>query len=591
MRRRKSTGSSLIGAALFWCFAVGAFGGEAVAPRSFATRDRQPVALAFSQERARLLVANRKSGSLSVVDRATARVVAEHDVGRGLADLVALPDGRRVLVVDQAGDAVLLLDLQDDGARVIERKAVSPDPVGVVVLPDGFSCVVASLGTRRLTFLTLDGEGTTPKFSTVRTLDLPFAPRKMVSVRDGTRLVVADAFGGRLAVVDPARGVLETVRTLPAHNIRGLAVSPDGRTLVLALQTLHRKTRTDFEGVHWGTLLSNHLRAIPVDSLLAAGSDADLAREGRLIDLGNFGNAAGDPAGAAFDRGGGLVVALAGVDEVALARSTSRVIQRVGVGRGPTAVAVSPDGRTVYVADTFDDTISIVDLPTGLWRGLVRLGPRPELDPVARGERLFYDARLSHDGWMSCQSCHTEGHTNSLVSDTLGDGSYGAPKLVPSLLGVGATAPWAWNGSMERLEDQVRSSIETTMRGRTPTARQVEDLTVYLRSLAPPRPLEANLDQEAIARGREVFRARKCADCHAPPAYTKPSLYDVGLADEVGNRRFNPPTLLGVCRRDSFLHDGRAATLVDVFRKEHHPRGMEMNDQEISDLVAFLETL
>jgi YVTN family beta-propeller protein len=579
--------------ALFWFSAIGAFGGEAVAPRSFATGERQPVALAFSQEGTRLLVANRKSGSLSVVDRATARVVAEHDVGRGLADLVTLADGRHILVVDQAGDALLLLDLQEDGAKVIERKAVSPDPVAVVVPPDGASCVVASLGTRRLTFLSLAGEKAKPTVTTVQTLDLPFAPRKMVLVRDGTRLIVADAFGGRIAVVDPARGVLESVRTLPAHNIRGLALSPDGRTLLLAHQTLHRKTRTDFEGVHWGTLLSNHLRAIPVDALLSAGSgsDADLAREGRPIDLGNFGNAAGDPAGAAFDRGGGLVVALAGVNEIALARSTSRVIQRVGVGQGPTALTVSPDGRTVYVADTFDDTISIVDLPTGLWRGLVHLGPRPDLDPVARGERLFFDARLSHDGWMSCQSCHTEGHTNGLVSDTLGDGSYGAPKLVPSLLGAGATGPWAWNGSMERLEDQVRSSIETTMRGRAPTAAQVEDLTAYLRSLVPPRPLEASGDQESIARGREVFRARKCADCHAPPAYTKPSLYDVDLPDELGNRRFNPPSLLGVSRRDTFLHDGRAATLADVFRQEHHPRKTEMTDQEIADLVAFLKTL
>ena len=55
--------------------------------------------------------------------------------------------------------------------------------------------------------------------------------------------------------------------------------------------------------------------------------------------------------------------------------------------------------------------------------------PAPEPDAVARGERLFHDARLSHDGWMSCHSCHVDGHTNGLVADTLGDGSYGAPNL------------------------------------------------------------------------------------------------------------------------------------------------------------------
>ena len=81
---------------------------------------------------------------------------------------------------------------------------------------------------------------------------------------------------------------------------------------------------------------------------------------------------------------------------------------------------------------------------------------------------------------MSCQSCHTDGHTNNLLSDTLGDGSYGAPKRVPSLLGVAATGPWTWTGSIARLEDQVRKSIATTMHGSKPTDEQVADLTAYL---------------------------------------------------------------------------------------------------------------
>ena len=165
-----------------------------------------------------------------------------------------------------------------------------------------------------------------------------------------------------------------------------------------------------------------------------------------------------------------------------------------------------------------------------------------------RGERLFFDARLSHDGWMSCQSCHTDGHTCGMKSDTLGDGSYGAAKQIPSLLGVGTTGPWTWTGSMERLEDQVRTSIQTTMHGPkpAPTAEQVEALTAYLRSLRPLSPVlangEATLDAAAL-RGREVFQSRKCDACHTPPEYTSPERFDVGVADEVGNRRFNPPSL------------------------------------------------
>src|SRR5690348_6880412 len=67
-------------------------------------RPRQPVALAFVNGGKTLIVANRRSGSLSVIDVASRRVVAEHDLGRGLADLVALPDGRHLLAVDQAAN-------------------------------------------------------------------------------------------------------------------------------------------------------------------------------------------------------------------------------------------------------------------------------------------------------------------------------------------------------------------------------------------------------------------------------------------------------------------------------------------------------
>jgi cytochrome c peroxidase len=191
---------------------------------------------------------------------------------------------------------------------------------------------------------------------------------------------------------------------------------------------------------------------------------------------------------------------------------------------------------------------------------------------------------------MSCQSCHTDGHTNSLAADTLGDGSYGAPKRVPSLLGVDTTGPWAWNGSMKRLEDQVRKSITTTMIGTKPTDAQVADLTAYLATLAPPPGKSAD-GVEAVARGREVFQSQKCAGCHEAPEYTTPRTYDVGLVDEVGNREFNPPSLRAVGRRDAFLHDGRARSLRDVFAREHHPRGLQLSPREIDDLSAFLGTL
>jgi DNA-binding beta-propeller fold protein YncE len=562
-------------------------------PEPLASRVRRPVALAFSPDGNWLFVANARSGSLSVIDPRAARVVAEHDLGHGLADVIPLSGDRHLLAVDREADALLLLETRDDSVRVVERLGVGPDPVAVVVAPDGGACVVASTRSRRLTFVGIaipDREGPS-RLTVLRSLDLPFSPRNMVLADAGARLVVADAFGGKLAVVDRRRGMLESVRTLPAHNIRGLAVTPDGRTLVVAHQTLHARARTDFEDVHWGRLLSSHLRSLRIDAVLTPGTDDELLRGGCVIDLGSANDGAGDPAGLACDRSGVVVVALGGVDQIALGRSPSGYFRRYGVGRRPTALALAPEGKTVFVADTLDDTISIVEVATGRRLGAIDLGPRPEPTLVERGERLFHDARLSHDGWMSCQSCHTDGQSNGQLADTLGDGSYGAPKLIPSLLGTGTTGPWSWNGSIDRLEDQVRKSVRMTMRGSSPSDDQVAALTGYLRSLsAATRSIPAE-ETAAVARGRAVFRSQGCATCHAPPSYTMTGRYDVGLADEAGNRKFNPPSLRGVGRRGPFLHDGRAATLDAVFLEHRHPRDAEMTPEEVTDLAAFLRSL
>ena len=556
----------------------------------FESRVRQPVALVCADGGKTALVANRRSGSLSILDTVAYKLDGEFKVGRGLADLAVLPDGRRVLAVDQAADELILIDYQDRSIRVVDRLKVSPDPVRMVVSPDGSTCVVASRWSRRLDFVGLPTGK--PQLSIASTLDLPFCPMELANFNGGDTLVVADAFGGRLAVVDMKSRAIVSVRSLPAHNIRGLAFAPDEKTLVIAHQVLNRLAQSSFDDVHWGQLIRNHLRVVRTDALLNPNSDAALLDGGRLFDIGDVGYAAGDPAGLAFDVHGNLIIALAGVDEVAITASPDQRPRRIVVGRRPTAVAPSPDGKVVYVADTLDDTISVVDIGTGQRLATIRLGPRPELTAIDRGERLFHSAKLSHDGWMSCQSCHTDGHTNNLASDTLGDNSYGAPKRVSSLLGVAATGPWTWTGSIARLEDQVRKSITTTMQGLKPTDEQVADLTAYLSSLAPPRPsLTSEIGEDAASRGSEVFNTRKCATCHVPPEYASPQRYDVGLVDEVGNHEFNPPSLRGVSRRDALLHDGRARSLDEVFKKVRHPRGLELTSREIADLVAFLKTL
>ena len=147
---------------------------------------------------------------------------------------------------------------------------------------------------------------------------------------------------------------------------------------------------------------------------------------------------------------------------------------------------------------------------------------------------------------------------------------------------------------MARLEDQISKSIATTMHGTKLGRSQIQDLKAYLGTLIPPsrNVTQAGAsDSPAVMAGRAVFHERKCTSCHAAPEYTSPGRYDVGLADEVGNREFNPPSLRGLSSRESFLHDGHVRSLEEVFQKEKHPRGLVLSGQEISALVAFLKTL
>jgi cytochrome c peroxidase len=129
--------------------------------------------------------------------------------------------------------------------------------------------------------------------------------------------------------------------------------------------------------------------------------------------------------------------------------------------------------------------------------------------------------------------------------------------------------------------------------GPKPSDEQAAELTAYLKSLLPPAGTKTGgaVDPAAVPRGRAVFDAHQCASCRAPPEYTSAERYDVGLADEVGNREFNPPSLRAVSRRDALLHDGRARSLEDVLRMERHPRGLKLLAREIDVLVAFVQTL
>ncbi len=548
-------------------------------------RLRRPVALAPSHDGNYLYVANRDGASISIIDTRQQSHAGEVNIGRRLVDLAVAPDGRHLLAVDEAANALLLFSCRDANVQIIDALQVGRSPVSVRALPDGRRASVLLLWPRRVALVEWQP---TPRI--IKTIDLPFAPRLQLAIQDGNKLLVTDSFGGQLAVVDLEREVVDAVHSLPAHNIRGLAQSADGNHVLLAHQHLSSLARTTREDVHWGNLVTNQLRAVPLTSLLAPKGDA-LQGE-RVQFLGDVDRGAGDPAGLAVTRDGTTLVSLGGTGELAWQGKAEQSWRRIRIGKRPTAVVANADGSRAYVADTIADTVSIVNLAKGVVDKAVSLGPQPQLTLAEQGEELFYNARLSLENWLSCHSCHTDGHTNGRLNDNLGDGSFGAPKRVLSLLGVKDTGPWAWNGSMSTLESQIQKSVRTTMHGAELKPHQIEALAEYLRTLEPPPGLaKAREAKRDVASGRKVFDHQKCATCHVSPTYSSSKTYDVGLLDEVGNKLFNPPSLRGVSQGGPYFHDGRAATLEDVFGLHKHQLNGELTSQELADLLAFIRTL
>ena len=394
---------------------------------------RRPVALAASADSRWLYVANRDSGSISIIDLAKREVAGERKVGQRLSDLIFVPGSQRLLTLDEGQHELIVLAARGHEVEVTQRLAVSPYPVSILVAPGGREATICSLWSRRLTFVALGPVAVEPAASITRVLDLPFAPRAQVHLPDHQRLLVADAFGGKLRSSIRRSTPWPSRREIPGHNIRGLGITAGGQMLLISHQMLNDLAHSIRNDIHWGLLMTNDLRWLKIDSVIAGGEQ--FYRGGHMHPLGDAGRGGGDPGPLDVAADGTVVVAISGVSEIAFGQESNFSMQRRKVGRRPTAVRVAPDGQTAFIANTFDDSISLLDMSQKEIMATISLGPSPELSLAQQGELLFYDARLSHDGWMSCHSCHTDGHANGQMNDNFSDRSFGAAEARAVALG------------------------------------------------------------------------------------------------------------------------------------------------------------
>jgi cytochrome c peroxidase len=565
---------------------------------------RRPVAIVLRDDPPEILVANRE-GTLAVIDGASNKLLHEQAVGERLSHAVPLDRGQKLLVADEASGVLVLLRWSGAALRQEWSRSVCHSPVALMPAADDRSVCVASLWGRRLYWMALEASGSAAvaadaardRWST-DFLDLPFAPRRLVRLSP-QRIVAIDAFGGRLAVVNEISRRLEFEHELDAHNIGGACLSHDQTHLLVTHQRLSSEEPTTRSNVHWGEVMRNVVRRLPVDWLLSSQKEAPA---GGLFFLGYPDSATGDPGAILETADRRQIVALAGISQVGISDVGANYFRQIDVGNRPIALAVSPRLQRLYVACMNSDSLDVIDLERGERSATVALRTSDTTSLAARGEQLFYDARLSSDGWYSCHSCHTEGHSNGRLNDNGTDGSYGDPKRVLSLLGTADTAPWAWNGRFQELESQIRHSIESTMQGPAPSEDDLRAIAAFLRTLPPAPslaearrlgkpPARDRAHEHARERGQQLFERSGCANCHAPTAYTTPDSYDVGLHGSQGDRLFNPPSLRGVSQRERLFHDNRAANLRAVFEQFQHGLDNPPALSQLDDLLSFLQSL
>lgn len=559
----------------------------------------RPVSLAFLHTAQRLLVANRDSGTLATIDPQTQTLLGQWAIpgAEQLAEMIVSADERLVLVCSSTLNRVWLLSrVNDTEFSVLESISVPTGPVSLCWQPTPSSApmeaIVACQWGRAVVYLKVDP--TAPPNSRLvaeRTVTLNHAPRRLLPIQGGERLIVADAFGGLLSVIKSDTGAVERTKKIPGHNLHGLGMMPGNKRVILAHQILNPVAETSHDGVFWGIVMTNNIRLVPLENFLS--DEREPLQEADIHFLGQPNHGAGDPTSVALGSYETMLTTLGGVDELAVGVHLDHSFDRIKVGKNPVAVVTDTTGNIAYVANQFSDSVSIIHIKTRRVITEISLLDPGQVRPpslIEQGEILFHDATLSLDGWYSCHSCHTSGHTVGLLNDNLGDGNYGAAKRIPSLLGVDDTAPFLWSGRRNDLTEQTRKSITTTMHGGDPTDDQLKSLVAYMKSLAPP-PRIAPADQAQVARGATLFESHGCSACHTAPTYTSADVYDVGIEDQQGRKKFNPPSLRGVRYRGPFLHDLRAATLKDVIVTHKHPEPAEWSPEALADLIAFLESL
>lgn len=512
-----------------------------------------------------LLACSHSEGSLLILDKYTLKYMASAKVGHGACDVEVSKDLSTAYVANQFSDDISVVDLKV--MQEINRIKVLRQPKQISLSKDGTHLFVAN-----------------------------FLPAGRADVDTVTSMVT---------VIDLQKG--HVVKQIPLANgsnaLRGMCLSADGK-YVLITHNLGRfqLPTTQLEQGWMNTsalsIIDGESQVLVATVLLdepdrgAAGSwGIDCSEECIYVahsgthDISTIDYKALDKKLSLQPKKQNLAYDLRFLSDIRIRTSID--------GNGPRALLSFRD--RLYVANYFSDNLNVLSKDQFTWvsQKNIALTEYARQDEIRRGEQYFHDATFCFQSWQACTGCHPDNaRTDALNWDLLNDGM-GNPKNCKSMLLSHVTAPAMITGIRPNAEAAVRAGFEYIQ------FMQVDDsitnaVDAYLSSLeAIPSPYLVNgaLSQDAI-KGRTVFDEAGCTECHPEPYYTDLKKHQMGTQGIYDHQNsWDTPTLIEVWRTGPYLHDGRSATMKEVFTSEYHGLENPLPEEDVNHLVSYLLSL
>jgi mono/diheme cytochrome c family protein len=577
-----------------------------------------------------------------VLDREIGKLVRTNRAGEPLASL-AVDVGAGELVLDPKRELVYVADRQANKVIRVRAGAASfevldsiklREPHGLALSPDGATLYVTSVANHEL--VALDTETMHPRWR----VELAAEPRGVAVAADGKRAIVGFLTTGAVASVELGTSPNVTYVTLdPAHRIGTdpFAGPFNGEFVNAAPTNVGEPSLADVQDI--GLRFARNTYAVGyIGNNLAIAphqlSTPHLPSNG-FEDTGSYGGGGGftapithrvamidaensfapslafaeigvhQPRALAYDAtsdtlflagyGNDQIMAVADVSQASIHMSWITVARTVHGACGPDGLAV--DRSELFVHCELDRSLVRVDLSQVESLGVpsvaplgTSLGPSQRTAAAQRGAELFrrgQDHRISAGGFMACASCHPEARTDGLSWRIEGHNLQ-----TPLLAGrVAGTHPFKWDGKDKDLQTSLSNTVGR-LGGSGLTSTDVDDLQAFLESLPQPLAPIAS-DASSIARGQALFESSQtdCSACHDGPRLADGQLHE--FATNIGS--VDTPSLIGLAHTAPYYHDGSARTLrallTDKGSVHDMGRTADLDEQQLGDLIAYLETL